>query len=63
MQGLILKVLVEPGDSVKAGAVVAILEAMKMENEITTNIEGKVREVFVEPGQIVQGGARICLIR
>jgi pyruvate carboxylase subunit B len=63
MQGLILKVLVKPGDEVKAGGVVAILEAMKMENEITTNIEGKVREVFVEPGQIVQGGSKICLIR
>ena len=63
MQGMILKVLVKPGDKVKAGAVVAILEAMKMENEITTNIEGKVREVFVEPGQNVQGGAKICLIR
>jgi biotin carboxyl carrier protein len=50
MPGLIIKVLVSPGDEVKAGDVLIILEAMKMESEICSPIDGVVKEVLVEKG-------------
>ena len=54
MPGLIIKVLVSEGDSVAAGDVVVILEAMKMENEICTPIDGTVKAVAVKAGDVVQ---------
>ncbi|MBI2168747.1 MAG: acetyl-CoA carboxylase biotin carboxylase subunit, partial [Actinobacteria bacterium] len=56
MQGTIVKVLVSPGDAVKAGESVVVLEAMKMENHINAESDGTVKEVRVEPGQTVSGG-------
>ena len=53
MQGLIVKVPVKPGDSVKLGDVVAVLEAMKMQNDIVTTVAGKVSAVYVKEGQVV----------
>jgi pyruvate carboxylase subunit B len=53
MQGLIVKVPVKSGDDVKLGDVVAVLEAMKMQNDIVTTFAGKVRDVFVSEGQVV----------
>ncbi len=53
MQGLIVKIPVSPGDSVKLGDVVAVLEAMKMQNDIVTTVAGQVREVYVKEGQVV----------
>ena len=53
MQGLIVKIPVRPGDSVKLGDVVAVLEAMKMQNDIVTTVAGKVSEVYVKEGQVV----------
>lgn len=53
MQGTILDVKVKVGDSVKAGQTVAILEAMKLENEIKANGDGTVVEVKVNKGQSV----------
>ncbi|TMC53477.1 MAG: pyruvate carboxylase subunit B [Chloroflexi bacterium] len=53
MQGLIVKVPVKPGDVVKLGDVVAVLEAMKMQNDIVTTVAGKVREVYVKEGEVV----------
>jgi len=50
MPGKIVKVLVAPGQKVKVGDVVLILEAMKMENEIRSPFEGKVKEVRVSAG-------------
>ena len=44
------------GDSVKAGDVVCIIEAMKMMNEIKSEVAGKVVEVCVEDGQPVEFG-------
>ena len=53
MQGLIVKIPVNMGDDVKLGDVVAVLEAMKMQNDIVTTAAGKVREVYVREGEVV----------
>jgi len=53
MQGLIVKVPVKPGDEVKLGEVVAVLEAMKMQNDIVTTVAGKVSAVYVKEGEVV----------
>src|SRR5207302_738091 len=53
MQGLIVKVPVKPGDMVKLGDVVAVLEAMKMQNDIVTTVAGKVAAVYVKEGEVV----------
>ena len=53
MQGLIVKLPVKAGDDVKLGDVVAVLEAMKMQNDIVTTVAGQVREVYVKEGEVV----------
>ena len=53
MQGLIVKVPVKVGDAVKLGDVVAVLEAMKMQNDIVSTVAGKVKAVHVREGEVV----------
>jgi pyruvate carboxylase subunit B len=53
MQGLIVKIPVSVGDEVALGDVVAVLEAMKMQNDIVATKPGKVREVYVKEGDVV----------
>jgi pyruvate carboxylase subunit B len=53
MQGLIIKIPVKAGDVVKLGDVVAVLEAMKMQNDIVTTVAGRVNEVYVKEGEVV----------
>ena len=53
MQGLIVKIPVKVGDEVKLGDVVAVLEAMKMQNDITSPVAGKVQAVYVKEGDVV----------
>ncbi len=53
MPGKIIDVLVEPGAEVKAGESLLILEAMKMQNEITATINGTVEAVLVKPNDTV----------
>lgn len=53
MQGLIVKVPVKVGDEVKLGDVLAVLEAMKMQNDIVATQPGKVLEVYVQEGEVV----------
>lgn len=48
MPGVILKVYVKEGDTVKAGDPLCVLVAMKMENEIRSPIDGTVKEVFIQ---------------
>ena len=57
MPGKILAVRVAPGQTVKKGDALVILEAMKMEHEVTAPHDGVVRDVLVEPGQQVDAGA------
>jgi len=56
MPGTVLEVKVEQGQSVKAGEVVLILEAMKMENEITADTDGKITKIFAPKGTSVNTG-------
>ena len=62
MQGGVLKVEVAEGEAVAAGQVIAIIEAMKMENEITAPRAGVVAELQVTAGQTVTVGQAICRI-
>lgn len=62
LPGVIIAVKVNPGDAVKAGQVVAILEAMKMENEIQAEHDGTVTSVNVAKGDSVLEGAAIVTI-
>ena len=62
MSGTILKTLVKPGDAVKNGQVVLILEAMKMENEIFSPCDGTIKEVCVNEGTAVQPGQTLIVI-
>ncbi len=57
MPGLVLRVEVEVGHVVRAGTGVVVLEAMKMENEISTPSGGRVSAVHVKAGQAVDKGA------
>ena len=62
LPGVIVEVKVSPGEVVKAGQVVAVLEAMKMENEIQAESDGVVTAVNVSQGDSVLEGAPIVTI-
>ena len=62
MQGTILKVLVEKGQEIRAGDVICILEAMKMENHVVSNREGEVTELSIRAGQVVETGQVLAVI-
>jgi len=53
MPGLVLQVLVKPGQSVEEGQGLVVLEAMKMENELRAPLSGRVAAVHVAPGDAV----------
>ncbi len=57
MPGMIVRVHVQPGDSVTQGQGVISMEAMKMENELRATTAGIVKAVLVQPGQAVEKGA------
>jgi acetyl-CoA/propionyl-CoA carboxylase biotin carboxyl carrier protein len=62
MQGVVLSVRVAEGDHVEAGDLICVIEAMKMENEITAHRDGVVSAIGVAPGQQVVHGQTICVI-
>ncbi|MFN8542288.1 MAG: biotin/lipoyl-containing protein, partial [Thermomicrobiales bacterium] len=62
IQGTVLRVAVESGATVKAGDLVCVIEAMKMENEITAPRDGTVQELAIKPGQAVRIGERLAVI-
>ena len=62
IQGTVLKVAVKNGDQVEDGALICVVEAMKMENEITAHRAGKVSELGVKEGASVAAGDVIAKI-
>ncbi|PZN01536.1 MAG: hypothetical protein DIU76_11460, partial [Bacillota bacterium] len=62
LPGVLLEVRVRPGDRVEAGQVVAILEAMKMENELTAPCAGRVAAVPRTKGQTLDQGDVVAWI-
>ena len=63
MQGTIIKLLVDVGDEVETGQPVAVLEAMKMENNIAAGRSGTVAEIRVKVGDSVGAGDTIAVVR
>ena len=57
MPGLVVRVLVEPGDEVRPGQGLVVMEAMKMENELRAASGGRVARVLATPGTAVEKGA------
>jgi len=62
MPGKVVKLNVAPGASVREGQGVVIVEAMKMENEIRSPIEGVVKEIAVSEGQTVEAGETLFVV-
>jgi acetyl-CoA/propionyl-CoA carboxylase biotin carboxyl carrier protein len=62
IQGTVLRVAVEKGAQVDEGALVCVIEAMKMENEITAPTAGTVEELSVSEGGSVATGDTIAVI-
>jgi acetyl-CoA/propionyl-CoA carboxylase biotin carboxyl carrier protein len=63
MQGTIVKVAVADGDVVEAGALIVVLEAMKMEQPLTAHKAGTVTGLVAEVGAVVTSGTTICEIK
>jgi acetyl-CoA/propionyl-CoA carboxylase, biotin carboxylase, biotin carboxyl carrier protein len=63
LQGNIFKVLVEQGATVEEGALVCIIEAMKMENEIAAHKAGVIAELPISEGAAVTAGDTLAVIR
>ena len=63
LQGNMWKVLVEQGATVEEGQLLCIIEAMKMENEITAHKAGTIAELPIKEGDPIAAGATIAVIR
>jgi acetyl-CoA/propionyl-CoA carboxylase biotin carboxyl carrier protein len=63
LQGNMWKVLVKQGDTVEEGQLLCIIEAMKMENEITAHKAGVIETLSITEGEPIQSGAPIAVIK
>jgi acetyl-CoA/propionyl-CoA carboxylase biotin carboxyl carrier protein len=62
LQGTVLRVAVQQGEVVESGALIAVIEAMKMENEITAHKAGTISELPIQAGASVASGATLAVI-
>ncbi len=62
LPGTVVKVFVDEGDEIKAGDPILVLEAMKMENEITSPVSGVVKKLNVRKGEKVETGDLLAII-
>jgi methylmalonyl-CoA carboxyltransferase 1.3S subunit len=56
ISGIVVRVAAQPGQHIQVGDAVLVLEAMKMETDITAPVAGKIRSITVKVGDSVQGG-------
>ncbi|MCW2990269.1 MAG: acetyl-CoA carboxylase biotin carboxylase subunit, partial [Solirubrobacterales bacterium] len=63
LQGNVWKVPVKEGDTVTEGQIVTIIEAMKMENEITAHKAGVIEKLAIKEGEPIAAGALIAVIK
>ncbi len=62
LPGTVVKIFVNEGDEIKAGDPILVLEAMKMENEITSPVSGVVRKLNVRRGEKVETGDLLAIV-
>jgi biotin carboxyl carrier protein len=62
MPGLVIGVLLEQGAKVEAGQTVVVLEAMKMENDLSSPIAGSIKEIRINKGQTVDQGEVLVVV-
>jgi acetyl/propionyl-CoA carboxylase alpha subunit len=62
MPGKVVALLAAPGDLLRPGQGVVVIEAMKMENELTSPKEGRLRDVHVRPGDTVETGTPLFTV-
>ena len=62
LPGVIRQILLFPGNSITAGQPILTLEAMKMENEVRAEVDGRLTEILVQEGQIVNTGDELLEI-
>lgn len=62
LPGNVLAIEVNPGEAVKAGQVLVLIEAMKMENEIVAPCDGVVKQILVNKGAVVATGDKLLVI-
>jgi acetyl-CoA/propionyl-CoA carboxylase biotin carboxyl carrier protein len=62
MQGTVVKFAVNEGDSVDAGDLICVLEAMKMEQPLNAHKSGTVKDIAAKIGETITSGSRICSI-
>ena len=62
LPGNVLAIEVNPGEAVKAGQVLVLIEAMKMENEIVAPCDGVVKQILVNKGVVVATGDKLLVI-
>jgi biotin carboxyl carrier protein len=62
LTGSVVEARVSVGDKVEPGAILMVVEAMKMQNELRSRVAGRVAAVHVSPGQLVEGGMRLIEI-
>ncbi len=60
--GKIVSILVSIGDKVKVGDVLLVLEAMKMQNEIKSSIDGTVERIDCSPGEMIEANVQLVEI-
>jgi biotin carboxyl carrier protein len=63
MPGKVVRVLVAPGDEVRTGQGLVVVEAMKMENEVRSSAAGEVVDLRIQAGDTVALGAVLAVIR
>ena len=63
LPGILLRIDKKVGDEVKVGEVIAVIEAMKMDNNIDAPADGKVTKISAKPGENLDRGNTICIIK